>query len=77
MDYLADALNLALTTEEAACEDCAAVLLEQGWPNNEIGGGELVLDGDEEDPLGRAWPLPHENETGCLKGLTVTGCEEV
>ena len=66
MDDLAFALNTATDPQHACGKDCAALLLIDGWPNDEIGDAGFVLDRDEHDSLGGARPLSQEDKAGDL-----------
>ncbi|MBP1844354.1 hypothetical protein J2046_002613 [Rhizobium petrolearium] len=58
--------------QHAGAEKNAARLLEELWPDHDIGDANLVLDRHEDEPLGRARHLPHQNQAGRRQLLAVS-----
>ena len=64
MDDEAFALQPPANGEELAGHHHPPVLCQHLRPDDDIGDAGLVLEGDEDDALGGAGHLPHENEAG-------------
>src|SRR5258706_13890851 len=67
MDDIALALDAAIDRHHARRQNDPPLLLKDGWPNDEIGDGALVLDGDEHDPVRRTRHLPYQHKSGSLR----------
>ena len=64
VDDLAGAVDAALDEEEDAVAGDGAVALVGPGVNDEVGGAGLVLEGDEDDPLGGGGALADEDHAG-------------
>ena len=64
MDDPVRGLHPAGHLDETGAQDEGAVAFEDLRPDDDVGGAGLVLDGHEDDALGRAGPLADQDEAG-------------
>src|SRR5579872_4494670 len=69
-------LELARGQDEAGPPGDAAELLEDLWPDDQVGGPRLVLDREEDDPARRLGTLPADDEARDPDGLPVRDLPE-
>ena len=61
----------AVDRHQGGSKHDATALLEQFWPDDDIGWPGLVLDGDEHHALGGTGLLAHEDDAGDFDAATI------
>ena len=73
MHNFALALNAPAHCDHAGAHHDTAELFEHGRPDHEIGDPGLIFERDEQDTLGAARPLPHENQARSIQSGSIAG----
>lgn len=64
MDNLTLTFNTALHQQDGTVAGDGTLTLVDIWADNQVGDGSFIFEGNEQDAIGSAGALAHQNETG-------------